>query len=169
MILPRPSVSSLGNIIFPLTSETEGRPPWACGPGAALAVLRIAKNVSTAVGTSFAARRLRLDDRHRNFNYSTRTSAFFIPEGPLYQHRPALGASVSYHSAFACWAEGWCASARCPLTRPLQPRGIMLLDLLENGFFPWPPKTADEPHSPSLFSVQGESESLPSRRSRPRL
>jgi hypothetical protein len=36
-----------------------------------------------------------------------------------------------------------------------------LLDSFEDGFFPWPPKTTAEPHSSSLFSVQGESESLP--------
>ena len=41
------------------------------------------------------------------------------------------------------------------------PRGILLLDSLEGGFFPWPPKTTDEPHSSSLFSVQGERKSPP--------
>jgi len=60
----------------------------------------------------------------RNFNSSTRTSKFCILEEPLYRHRPALGASASYHFAFACWTGGWCTFARCPLTRPLQPRGI---------------------------------------------
>ena len=97
----------------------------------------------------------------RNFNSSTRTSKFFIPEEPLYRHRPALGASASRHFAFACWTGGWCAFARCPLTRPLQPRGILLLDSLEGGFFPWPPKTTDESHSSLLFSVRGERESSP--------
>jgi len=97
----------------------------------------------------------------RNFNYSTRTSKFFILEEPLYRYRPALGASASRHFAFACWTGGWRAFARSPLTRPLQPLGILLLDSLEDGFSPWPPKTTDEPHSSSLFSVQGERESPP--------
>ena len=79
----------------------------------------------------------------------------------MYRHRPALGASASRQFAFACWTGTWFACARCPLTRPLQPRGILLLDSLEDGFFPWPPKTTDEPHSSSLFSVQGEYESPP--------
>jgi len=91
----------------------------------------------------------------RNFNSFTRTFTFFILEEPLYRYRPALGASASRHFAFACWTGGWCAFARCPLTRPLQPRGILLLDSLEDGFFPWPPKTTDEPNSSSLSSVQG--------------
>jgi hypothetical protein len=96
-----------------------------------------------------------------NINYPTRTSIFSILEEPLYRYRPALGASASRHFAFACWTGRWCAFARCPLTRPLQPREIMLLDSLEGGFFPWPPKTTDEPYSSSLFSVQGERESPP--------
>ena len=72
----------------------------------------------------------------RNFSSSTRTSKFFILEEPLYRYRPALGASASRHFAFACWTGEWCAFARCPLTRPLQPRGILLLDSPEDGLLP---------------------------------
>ena len=148
-------------MVFPLTSKTVGRPPGTCGPGAALGVLRIVKNASTAVGTSFAARRLGKMITMRNFNYSTRTSIFPILEEPRCWYRPAPEASASCHFAFACWAWGWCAFARCPLTRPLQPRRILLLGSLEGSFFPWPPKTTDEPNSYPLFSVQGERESHP--------
>ena len=97
----------------------------------------------------------------RNFNYFASTSKFSILEQPMYRYRPALGASANCHFAFACWTGGWCAFTRCPLTRPLQPREILLLDSLEGGFFPWPSKTTDEPHTSSLFSVQGERESPP--------
>ena len=80
----------------------------------------------------------------RNFKYSTRTYIFSIPEESLYRYRPALGATASYHFAFAWWTGRWCAFARCPLTRPLQLRGILLLDSLEDSFFQWPPKTTGE-------------------------
>jgi len=131
-----------------------------CGPGAAFGVLRIVKNVSTAAGTSFAARRLRQDDHHAHSNYTARPSIspssrnLCIGIVPLRAH---LQAATSH----LCAGPGWCAFARCPLTQPLQPRGILFLDSLEDGFFPWPPKTTDESHSSSLFSVQGKRESPP--------
>jgi hypothetical protein len=62
-LLPQPQRTWALDTI-PATSETVGRPPRTCGPGAALGVLCIAKNVSTAVGHSFAARRLGQDDHH---------------------------------------------------------------------------------------------------------
>ena len=39
----------------------------------------------------------------RNFNYSTRTSKFFILEEPMYRYCPTLGAPVSCLPQFLYW------------------------------------------------------------------
>jgi hypothetical protein len=82
-------------MVFPLASETVGRPPRTCGPGAALGVLRIAKNVSTAVVTSFVARRLWQDDHHAQLQLFHTYDQISTLEEPLYRYRPAQGASAS--------------------------------------------------------------------------
>ena len=81
-------------MVFPLTSETVGRPPRTCGPGAALGVLRIAKNVSTAVVTSFAARRLRQDDHHAQLQVFHTYVQILYPRG--------TSVSVSSRSGHIC-------------------------------------------------------------------
>ena len=71
----------LDNMVFPLISETVRRPPRTCGPGAALGVMRIVKNVSTAVGTSFAARKLWQDDYHAQLQLLHTHVHFLHPRG----------------------------------------------------------------------------------------
>ena len=111
-----------------LRMAIETRWPWDVRQGSVDLELH---SVSCASPRTFPWRRALLSRRGgfgktitmRNFNGSTRTSTFPILEEPLYRHRPAQGGSASCHFAFACWTGGWCAFARCPLTRPLQPRG----------------------------------------------